>query len=390
MPLLPEALPDVTVAGRRLAGPDLAGAADAVAGRVQGASVVAVDAVAALETVVAVVGCLRAGVPVVPVPPDSGPRERAHLLRDSRAELWLGSPREDVTIDAVPVDVAARPGSTWTEREAPGSDDGTALIMYTSGTTGAPKGAVLSRRAIAAGLDGLRDAWAWTPDDTLVHGLPLFHVHGLILGVLGALRIGSPLVHTGRPTPGAYAAAGGTLYFGVPTVWGRVAADPAAAAALRGARLLVSGSAGLPAPVFHAMRELSGQGPVERYGMTETLITLATRADGPREPGVVGTPLTGVDARIVDDAGAALRARRDRRPAGPRRHAVRPLPERTRRPDRRRVVPDRRRGRGHRGRQPPHRGPGQGRPDQERRPPHRRGRDRGRAARATRPWRRSR
>ena len=84
-------------------------------------------------------------------------------------------------------------------------DAAPALIMYTSGTTGLPKGAVLSRRAFAADLDGLADAWAWTADDTLVHGLPLFHVHGLVLGVLGALRAGSRLIHTGRPLPERYA-----------------------------------------------------------------------------------------------------------------------------------------------------------------------------------------
>src|SRR6185312_8624089 len=107
----------------------------------------------------------------------------------------------------------------------------------------------------AAGLDGLFEAWQWSADDVLAHGLPLFHVHGLVLGVLGALRVGSPLVHTGRPTPAAYGAARGSLYFGVPTVWSRVADDPAAAASLRGARLLVSGSAGLPVPVFERLRE---------------------------------------------------------------------------------------------------------------------------------------
>jgi fatty acid CoA ligase FadD36 len=226
----------------------LLAAAGAVADRVHGADVVAINATATLETVVAVVGCQLAGVAAVPVPPDSGPRERAHILRDSGAML-LGD-----------VDVAARSATTW---PPPADDDGTALIMYTSGTTGPPKGAVLSRSAVAAGLDGLRSAWQWTPDDVLVHGLPLFHVHGLILGVLGALRAGSPLIHTGRARPSLYAGAaadGGTLFFGVPTVWGRVAADPSCATALRSARLLVSGSAGLPASVFTRSRPSRDRG----------------------------------------------------------------------------------------------------------------------------------
>lgn len=138
-----------------------------------------------------------------------------------------------------------------------------------------------------------------------MHGLPLFHVHGLVLGVLGALRVGCRLVHTGKPTPAACAAAQGSLYFGVPTVWGRVCAEPAAATALRSARLLVSGSAPLPVAVFEQLRALTGHHPVERYGMTETLITLSTRADGERRPGWVGLPIDGVRTRLVGDDGSA-------------------------------------------------------------------------------------
>ena len=134
-----------------------------------------------------------------------------------------------------------------------------------------------------------------------VHGLPLFHVHGRVLGLLGSLRIDNRVIHTGKPTPQGYADAKGTRYFGVPTVWSRVIADPAAVRALRPARLLVSGSAPLPVPVFERLAELTGHRPVERYGSTESLITLSTRVDGERRPGWVGLPLRGVSARLVDD-----------------------------------------------------------------------------------------
>jgi fatty acid CoA ligase FadD36 len=132
--------------------------------------------------------------------------------------------------------------------------------------------------------------------------LPLVHVHGLVLGVLGALRTGCRLVHTGRPDPASYAASQGSLFFGVPTVWSRIAADPDAATALRSARLLVSGSAALPGTTATALEHLAGQIPVERYGMTETLITLAARHDEPRVVGSVGRPLPGVETRFVEDA----------------------------------------------------------------------------------------
>jgi fatty acid CoA ligase FadD36 len=117
--------------------------------------------------------------------------------------------------------------------------------------------------------------------------------------VLGALRVGSRLAHTGKPRPDRYAAAGGSLYFGVPTVWSRVCAEPDTARALAGARLLVSGSAPLPVPVFNSLHALTGQRPVERYGMTETLITVSARADGERRPGHVGLPLPGIATRLV-------------------------------------------------------------------------------------------
>ncbi|KWV31031.1 acyl-CoA synthetase [Micromonospora rifamycinica] len=308
----------IRIGDRSASPPRLREWAAAVADDLHGTDRVAIETTPTMETVVGVVGALLAGTAVVPVPPDAGPREREHILRDSGARALLvpagagtagttrgGGPAADGSgLPVVPVDLRR---TSATRHPEPGPER-TALILYTSGTTGAPKGALLSRGAIATCLDGLAEAWRWTPDDLLVHGLPLFHVHGLVLGVLGPLRIGSRLHHVGRPQPERYAAAGGTLYFGVPTIWSRIAATPTAARALRSARLLVSGSAALPTAVFDGLAALTGHRMVERYGMTETLITVSARADGPRRPGAVGLALPGVRTRIVDEQGRDLPA----------------------------------------------------------------------------------
>ena len=303
---VPDIADAVSIGGTVLSRSDLFGAATAVAERVAGPGRVAVLATPTMATVLAVTGCLIAGVPFVPVPADAGAGERNHILTDSGVRAWLGERPDDLAgLAHIPVRLHAR---SWHSYAEP-SPDAPAYVIYTSGTTGVPKGVQTSRRAVAADIDALAQAWQWTPDDVLVHGLPLFHVHGLVLGVLGSLRIGNRLVHTGKPTPQSYAQAGwagGTLFFGVPTVWSRLVADTAAADALRGARLLVSGSAALPVPVFDGLVGLTGHAPVERYGSTESLITLSTLADGERRPGWVGLPLSGVETRLVSDTGADL------------------------------------------------------------------------------------
>lgn len=293
----------VRIDGMTLSRSDLVGAGTSAAERVSVARRVAILATPSASTVLAITGCLIAGVPFVPVPADVGAAERAHILNDSGAQAWLGElPAETEGLPHIPVRMHAR---SW-HRYAEPSPDSPAMIIYTSGTTGLPKGVVVSRRAVAADIDALAAAWQWTSADTLVHGLPLFHVHGLVLGLLGSLRIGNRFVHTGKPTPEAYAEAAGSLYFGVPTVWSRVVADEASARALASARLLVSGSAPLPVPVFDALVRLTGHAPIERYGSTESLITISTVVDGERRPGWVGLPLPGVQTRLVDDDGAPV------------------------------------------------------------------------------------
>jgi fatty acid CoA ligase FadD36/malonyl-CoA/methylmalonyl-CoA synthetase len=258
-----------------LRGDELAGAVGAAAESLAGMHRVAIVATPTLETVIAVAAAIEAGVAVVTINPQSGLSERSYILDNSDVDTVFEPPPLGHR-GALPPELP--------------DDERAALIIYTSGTTGSPKGAVIPRRAIAANIDALAEAWSWSDKDVLAHALPLFHVHGLVLGVLGTLRTGSALQHL--PRFGATADA--TLYFAVPTMWSRVA-DPES---FRPARLLVSGSAALPSPVFDRYAALAGHRIAERYGLTETLINTAARADGERRPGVVGPALPGVELRV--------------------------------------------------------------------------------------------
>jgi malonyl-CoA/methylmalonyl-CoA synthetase len=274
---------------------------------------VAVLADASIETCIACVATVGAGMAAIPISPGAGERELAHIVRDSGPDVLLAGEASEIpsALTALPR-ISPR---AVTAGELQDSFDGeqTAFILYTSGTTGLPKGVLIPRRAIASNLDAIAGAWAWTERDRVVHGLPLFHVHGLLIGVLGVLRRGGTLEHVGRFSPGAIGEAldrGGTLMFGVPTMYHRLAeaaeADPSLVAALRRARLLVSGSAPLPTVVHERLARLTGQRIVERYGMTETLMNCAMRAEGSRTPGYVGPAVDGVDVRLVDDDGRVI------------------------------------------------------------------------------------
>ncbi|MDX3501092.1 acyl-CoA synthetase [Streptomyces sp. ATCC51928] len=314
----------------------LAGASAALAARVADAGRVAVWATPTPETVIAVVAALRAGVPAVPLNPRTGERELAHILADSAPTAVLAGPDDvlpsgleklrRVTVDAREAaegsEERAGVGAAGLEGNAGVEDpEAAALIVYTSGTTGPPKGAVLPRRAVAASLDALEDAWGWSGEDVLVHALPLFHVHGLILGVLGPLRRGGSLRHLGKFSADGVArelGSGGTMLFGVPTMYHRLAEvldapagtaeRDALAGALASARLLVSGSAALPVHDHERIAAATGRRVIERYGMTETLMNTGIRADGVPRPGTVGPPLAGVELRLVEEDGTVLDA----------------------------------------------------------------------------------
>ncbi|MFH8799738.1 acyl-CoA synthetase [Streptomyces sp. NPDC017936] len=319
----PSARAALRFGARALTYAQLAAAAGAVGERVRaalggappGRGRAAVWATPSLETAVGVVGVLLAGAAAVPLNPKSGEKELAHILGDSAPGVVLAAPGDELPdvlqgFVRVDVDVHGAGPASFTE---PDDDEAPALVVYTSGTTGPPKGAVVPRRAIAATLDALADAWRWTGDDVLVHGLPLFHVHGLVLGVLGPLRRGGALRHLGRfGTEGVTRelGAGATMLFGVPTMYHRIAealpADPALAGALAGARLLVSGSAALPVHDHERIAAATGRRVVERYGMTETLMNTSVRADGEHRPGTVGVPLPGVELRLVEEDGSPV------------------------------------------------------------------------------------
>jgi malonyl-CoA/methylmalonyl-CoA synthetase len=295
----------------------LRGAAGAVADGLAGVDRVALWATPTIETVIGVVGALLAGVTVVPLNPKAGEAELDHLLADSEPEVIVAGPGEELQarlhgMRRIGADRAARSAA---ELPAPPDPERTALIVYTSGTTGPPKGVMLSYRAIASNLDALADAWEWTAADRVAQALPLFHVHGLIVGSVGPLRIGGSLEHVGRFSSDGIAAAldgGATMVFGVPTMYTRLAADaeerPEIADALRGARLLVSGSAGLPTSVHRRIEALTGRRIAERYGMTETLMNTAVRAAEEIRPGSVGPPVAGVELRLLDDSGEPIAA----------------------------------------------------------------------------------
>jgi malonyl-CoA/methylmalonyl-CoA synthetase len=242
---------------------------------------------------------------ILPILDELSPRERASLEGVISAAEVLG-------LEAAPALAAARPALA---PSSPVTGDDPALLLYTSGTTGPSRGAVISHNNLLATVTGLLAAWAWRPEDVLLLCLPLFHVHGLVVGLDCGLAAGAT-VHLARFAAAAVvdtlAAGGATLFFGVPTLYVRLVEElrqrrcRGAAADLSRVRLFCSGSAPLAPETFAAFRDLTGHEILERYGMTEAGMILSNPYLGPRRPGTVGTPLPGVSARIVGEAGEDL------------------------------------------------------------------------------------
>jgi len=294
-----------------------------------------------IEIVTAYLALVEIGAVMVPVNLAYRRREIAHILTDAQPRLVLTeaaqlgfldeldeSERASVEQVLVAEELARfeAPSAERTTRTRhkeptpiePVRPDATALIMYTSGTTGQSKGAVLSHAQVATAVESLLEAWAWSDDDVLLLTLPLFHVHGLIVGLHCALAAGaSVLLHRRFEAAavadilggGSSAMARPTLFFGVPTMYGRLVRELESRdepVDLSPMRLFCSGSAPLDPELFRAFGLASGQTILERYGMTETCMLLSNPYDGRRRPGTVGLPLPGVSARIVDEAGSDL------------------------------------------------------------------------------------
>jgi malonyl-CoA/methylmalonyl-CoA synthetase len=312
--------------GRWISAGEMGERTTALAGRLRSLGVEAGDTVLwspdrSVAAVVSHVGALRAGVILVPLNPALTPRELAHVVADVHpAAAMVGDGKLAATLAGLGLAVvfdhelgvlergSGAAGAGASVAGAPGAGGGAALVCYTSGTTGAPKGAVLSHANLLANSRALIAAWRWESGDRLVHVLPLFHGHGLCAGLYSSLLAGaSSVLLDGFDVDGVLQAAEAeraTLFFGVPTMYHRILASGRATELSR-LRLAVSGSAPLSAELHEGLAT-TGVDVLERYGMTETLITVSNPVEGARRAGTVGFPLPGIEAKVVAASGELL------------------------------------------------------------------------------------
>lgn len=270
-------------------------------------------------------GVWRAGGIAVPLAVSHPPAELEYVVHDADAAVVVAHPdfaevlrpiaeaggrRFLLTTDALGAEPGALPAVDEAQR---------AMIVYTSGTTGRPKGAVTTHAGLRAQITSLVQAWAWTADDRTLLVLPLHHVHGIVNVLSCALWSGAACEILPRfdadATWRVMESGRLTVFMAVPTVYARLiaafdAADPQRQARMsagcRAMRLMVSGSAALPVQTLERWRHISGHVLLERYGMTEIGMALSNPLHGERRPGFVGVPLPGVEVRLVDEEGAPV------------------------------------------------------------------------------------
>jgi malonyl-CoA/methylmalonyl-CoA synthetase len=259
--------------------------------------------------------CVRAAAVFLPMNTAYTADEVGYLLGDARPRLFVCGPEHPPPADVSPpvvLTLAADGSGSLGERAAtadrtfgdePVRPHDLAAILYTSGTTGRPKGAMLSHRNLASNAAALHAAWGFVPGDVLLHALPIYHSHGLFVATNCVLANGTGMVFLPRFDVDAVLRElpRCTVFMGVPTFYTRLLGDARFGADVsRNVRLFVSGSAPLLASTHEEFRERTGHAILERYGLTETSMNTSNPLDGERRPGTVGFPLPGVEIRVVD------------------------------------------------------------------------------------------
>ncbi|MEO6093054.1 MAG: AMP-binding protein [Novosphingobium sp.] len=277
-----------------------------------------VQADKSVEVLILYIACLRAGAIYLPLNTDYTESELSYFVADAEPALAVCRAQSvalferigggQLTVTTVEQLFAALP-----EEQAapvPRAPDDIAAILYTSGTTGKPKGAMLTNANLVSNGEVLVDFWRFTPEDRLIHALPIFHVHGLFIALHCALFSGATLNFLPKfaTAPVIAMMADASVLMGVPTFYTRLLGDPEfTRAACARMRLFICGSAPLSADTHRAFEERTGHRVLERYGMTETGMLTSNPYDGERRAGFVGLPLPGVELRIADfDSGRVL------------------------------------------------------------------------------------
>ena len=267
------------------------------------------------EALALYLGCLKLGAIYVPLNTAYTAAELEYFLSDAKPALLVCDPAEQVESD-VPIETLDASGrGTFADRmdvaqvlESTVSRtlDDIAAIVYTSGTTGRPKGAMLTHGNLKSNARTLCEAWGWRSDDVLLHALPIFHVHGLFVALHCVFVGGGSMVFLPRFDADSVIEQlpRSTVMMGVPTFYTRLLArDALTRDVCQGMRLFISGSAPLAAQTFAAFEARTGHRILERYGMSETLMSTSNPLVGERIGGTVGFALPGVEARIADDGG---------------------------------------------------------------------------------------